>query len=265
MTKKKVITRNNKVKYIQCNLNNHKNILNKLKSQTFNYIINFSGNINHYDKKDTFEAHYRNLVNIVKYIKKTRSDLLIQIGSSLEYGKRNSPHIESAVCKPVSNYGKAKNLASEFIKKNLSNYIILRPYQIYGPFQKKDRLIPITIDSCLKKKKFACTEGSQKRDFLFVEDFINLIKIILQKKKIKTGIYNVGLGKPVKVKKIINLIVKIIREGKPLFGKLKMRKDEIKILYPNITKVKKTFNWKPKTSLKFGLQKTIRYYKNSKC
>ena len=44
-----------------------------------------------------------------------------------------------------------------------------------------------------------------------------------------------------------------------------MRKDETKILYPNITKVKKTFNWKPKTSLKFGLQKTIRYYKNSKC
>ena len=58
LTKKKVITRNNKVKYIQCNLNNHKNILNKLKSQTFNYIINFSGNINHYDNKDTFEAHY---------------------------------------------------------------------------------------------------------------------------------------------------------------------------------------------------------------
>ena len=41
-----------------------------------------------------------------------------------------------------------------------------------------------------------------------------------------------------------------------------MRKDEVKILYPNIKKIKKIFNWSPKTSLSIGINKTIKFYEN---
>ena len=42
-----------------------------------------------------------------------------------------------------------------------------------------------------------------------------------------------------------------------------MRKDEIKVLYPNITRVSKNFKWKPKVNLKNGLKKTINFYKKN--
>ena len=70
------------------------------------------------------------------------------------------------------------------ISKKKFKFIILRLYQIYGPNQEINRLIPIVISSCLKNKKFKCSSGIQIRDFLYVEDLLNLInKIICIKKK----------------------------------------------------------------------------------
>ena len=141
--------------------------------------------------------------------------------------------------------------------------MILRPYQIYGPYQKFDRLIPQVIKNCLDNKNFDCTEGSQLRDFLYVDDFINLFKKNFKKKKIESGIYNVGSGKPIKVKDVVNKINLIIGKGKPNFGKIKMRKDEISSLYPNINKLKKKLKWAPKTNFNLGIKKTIKFYKNA--
>ena len=240
---------------------NYLNLEKKLKKESFNFIINFAGNINHKKKIETYQAHFQLIKNIVKYINKTNSGLLIQAGSSLEYGKVKSPHKENQTCKPNSYYGKAKLLSTEYIKKNLKKYIILRLYQVYGPLQKKDRLIPIIIDSCLKDKNFPCTEGNQKRDFLFIDDFIKLVFLIIKSKKVYNGIYNVGYGKPIEVKKIIFMINKKINRGTPLYGKLRMRKDEVKILYPRLSKVRDTFNWSPSVNLNDGINKTINFYK----
>ena len=41
---------------------------------------------------------------------------------------------------------------------------------------------------------------------------------------------------------------------------IKLRKDEIKSLYPKIIKVKKMINWKPRINFEKGLQKTIKSY-----
>ena len=250
-----------KISYISCNIYNYQKLRKKLKNKKFDFVINFSGNIDHSDKKETFKAHFDGVKNIVKYIKLTKSGLLIQAGSSLEYGENKSPQNEKQICKPLSAYGEAKLLSSKFIMKNLNDFIILRPYQIYGPHQKKNRLIPITIDSCIKNLKFPCTQGSQKRDFLYIDDFIDLIIKILRSKKINSDIFNVGSGKPIKVKKAILTIVKKIKKGNPLFGKIKMRKDEKNSLYPNLNKIKKTFKWRPKINFDTGISKTINFYK----
>jgi nucleoside-diphosphate-sugar epimerase len=84
--------------------------------------------------------------------------------------------------------------------------------------------------------------------------------IIFKMKNINSGIYNVGTGKPEKIKKIINLIIKFTKKGNPQFGKLKMRKDEIIRSYPSINKIVKEFKWRPIVNINSGLIKTIRFY-----
>ena len=262
---KKSVKKNKKIKnvnYINCDISNLKSLKKNLEKSEYSIVINLSGNIDHNNHIETKKVHFVGLKNLVNIFKKKHLKLFIQIGSCLEYGKKNSPQSESSICNPISSYGKSKYMASQYLRKFNKNYLILRPYQIYGPFQKDDRLIPFIIKSCIKNKSFPCSEGSQLRDFLYIDDFTNLIIKIIKRKKYIYGNFNVGFGRPTKVKNVIGLITKIIKKGTANFGRLKMRKDEIHKLYPSIKKVKKTFKWKPKTNLKNGIKKTINFYKN---
>ena len=56
--------------------------------------------------------------------------------------------------------------------------------------------------------------------------------------------------------------MKTFKSGEPMFGMIKMRKDEIIDIRPDIKKAKLLLNWKPKISFDKGLKKTIKYYKN---
>ena len=56
-------------------------------------------------------------------------------------------------------------------------------------------------------------------------------------------------------------IKKIVKGGKPNFGKIKLRKDEITELYPDINKIKDYFKWKPKIGLKKGISLLVNYDK----
>ena len=263
LRKKKNIKTINNVKYIRIDLSDREK-LKKYISNDYQIIINLSGNIDHKNYNQAFNIHYKGLKNLLDLINFKNLDLFIQAGSSLEYGNQKSPQIEKKRCAPISTYGKAKYLGSKLLLKRFKKVIILRLYQVYGPYQKYNRLIPFVIKSCIKNKKFDCSEGSQLRDFLHVDDLSNLFQKIINSKNIKYGIYNVGTGKPTEVKKIIFLINKLIKKGKPIFGKKKMRSDEIDSLYPNIMKIRKNFDWKPRIGLLTGLKWTINYYKKEK-
>ena len=162
----------------------------------------------------------------------------------------------------LAKYSATKYLLDEFRLRKFP-VIILRLYQTYGPHQDTNRLIPFVINECLEKKDFPCSHGKQYRDFIYVNDLILLISKCLKSNFIGE-IFNVGSGKPVKVKNVINKIRNKIKNGNPNFGKLTLRKDEAQLIYPNINKVKKYFNWKPTTSLDNGLNKTINFFKKKK-
>ena len=81
--------------------------------------------------------------------------------------------------------------------------------------------------------------------------------------KSKGRIINIGYGTPIEVKKIILMINTLIQKGKPKFGKLNLRVDESKNIYPDLRIAKKILGWKNKTSLKKGLIKTIQFYKQN--
>ena len=103
--------------------------------------------------------------------------------------------------------------------------------------------------------------SKQERDFLYVKDLTNLIFKVLKNKDTRGEIFNVGSGKPLPIKNIIQQIQNYIKKGKPNYGKIKLRKDEILKLYPNISKIKKFTNWRPNINFKIGLNKKIKFYK----
>ena len=117
----KIIDKNlKKFNYLFCDIKNFSK-LKKVINDDFDCVINLSGNINHNNKNEVFTTHYKGLKNLIDVIKEKKIKLFIQSGSSLEYGKKFSPQKETKICRPISYYGKAKYLASNYIiKKKLS-------------------------------------------------------------------------------------------------------------------------------------------------
>ena len=160
----------------------------------------------------------------------------------------------------------AKYKASSYLLNLFKNkkfpVTVLRLYQAYGPKQDLNRLIPIVIDKSLKNQNIPCTLGRQKRDFLYIDDLINVIFKVIYSKKSQGKIFNIGSYEPIRIRDVIKKIIKIIKKGKPQFGKIALRKEELQNMYPSITKAKKILNWKPKVSLEKGLKLTIKNFKN---
>ena len=253
-----------KVKYIICDITKKKS-LNKNIRKSFNYVVNLGGYVDHSNKKKTYESHYIGCKNLAEIFLKKAPIAFVQMGSSAEYGNVKSPQKENAKCNPKSVYGQAKLLSSIYLidlfKKQKFPSIILRLYNTYGPRQDLNRFIPIIISGCIKNEKFPCSKGNQLRDFLHIDDVVDAILKSLTSKNARGQIINIGSGKPRIIKKIIEYIKNISKGGYPLFGKVKLRKDEILKVYPDINKAKNKINWRPKISFKKGLKVTIDSFK----
>ncbi len=257
-----------KIKYIICDISK-KNLLQKKINKSYDYVVNLGGYVDHSKKKKTYNSHYLGCKNLTKIFMKKPPKSFVQMGSCIEYGFNQSPQketIKTNIKNLKSVYGQAKLKATNHLinlfEKNKFPSIIFRLYLTYGPKQEVNRFLPIIIDGCLKNEKFRCSSGKQLRDFVHVYDVIGAIFKSLNNKKAFGEIINIGSGKPQKIKNVILLIRKIIGKGGPQFGKIKLRKDEILKLYPNINKARKKINWTPKIDFNRGLKGTILYYKN---
>jgi nucleoside-diphosphate-sugar epimerase len=258
-----------KVNYLILDISKKKLLEKKIKLN-YEYIVNFGGYVNHKEKFMTYNSHFIGCKNLVDFFLNKKIKLFVQIGSGNEYGIKRSCYRESVKCyvDNLSTYSKSKLLSTNYLLKNCSknNFpsIILRLYNIYGPAQDPNRVIPFVINGCLNNINFPCSTGAQYKDFLYIDDFTDLLFKCIQNYKNYTGnIFNVGSGKPLKIKKVINRINNLIKKGKPNFGKIRLRKDEALSMYANIKKAKNQLNWKPKIEFNLGIKKTINYYKKN--
>ena len=255
------------VNYICADISKNSSLIKKL-NRDFDIVVNLGGYINHSDKNLAIGTHFNGCKNLINFFQKKKIDLFIQIGSSTEYGKQKAPNNENNFGQPKTIYAKSKLNASKYLvnfsKKKNFPFVILRFYQVYGPAQNNNRLIPIVINSALKNLKFKCSSGLQGKDFLYITDAVDAIIKCFRNKNIVGEIINIGSGNSITVKNLILKIVKKINSGKPIFGALEMRSDEPKDSYPSLKKAKKILSWSPKISLDKGLIKTISYYRKNK-
>lgn len=257
------------VKYIFADISNKRNLKLKIKKE-YDYIVNFGGDVDHHGK-NTFKSHFKGCKNLAEIFQNKKIKKFIQMGSSVEYGKNKSPHAEKNLIKinPKLNsiYARAKLSSTKFLLKLFKNrkfpVTIFRLYLTYGPKQDANRIIPFTILQCLKNKEFPCSKGDQYRDFIYIDDVVNILFKSLDYKGAEGQIFNICSNQPVQIKRVINLIKSKCKGGKPQFGLILMRKDEVMKFYGDLKKTSRFFNWKPKINLASGLNRTIKYYENN--
>jgi nucleoside-diphosphate-sugar epimerase len=270
LSSKKVNSNIKHVNYLFANISNIEELSKVLKNNFFHHVVNLGGYINHSNfsigGSKIFDSHFLGLYNLIKCVNRRHLKSFVQIGSSDEYGSNVAPQKESQRELPISPYSSAKTSATYLLQMlNRTEefpVVILRPFLVYGPGQDKNRFIPQVINGCLSKNEFPVSQGEQLRDFCYISDFISAIISSFENYHAFGEVINIGSGRPIAIKEVINIIKNIIGFGNPKFGEIPYRVEENMALYADITKANRLLNWSPKITLKDGLEKTIKFHKD---
>ena len=247
-------------------INSVRKIIKKIKPKTIYHLATHGGYSDQTDlvkiKKSIIDATY----NLINECKKYKFNIFINTGSSSEYGFKNKAMKESDILVPNSYYSVFKSSSSlycqyESLKSNIQ-IVTIRPFHVYGPYERSNRLIPSLIRNMLNDKKVKLVSPKVSRDMVYISDVVNFYIMIANKKNLKGEIFNLGSGKKTTIKEIYNLLKKITNyKVKNYWGSMKNRYWDQSIWYSNNSYVKTKLNWKPKVGLEKGLLNTVNWYK----
>jgi nucleoside-diphosphate-sugar epimerase len=200
------------------------------------------------------------------------------------------PLHEENIVKPNLLYSLGKKHCEELIQSFCDiyglPYTTLRFFNVYGPNQDGQRkhppLIPYLID-CYKNNTppLLHSDGYQKRDYIYIDDMLELFDILLEKDCALNTALNLCSGEVVSVKEIVELVKlnfnsemepiyrepellweksKILWEGQYTFSQERMKNEVLKYCIGSTEKTKNLLNWQTTTLLKEGIQKIYSSY-----
>ena len=256
------------VRYISVDLSDLEGTREKLPEQPIDYVVNLSGYIDHSPLLEggrmVIDSHLIGMINLIQVIDHKYLKRFVQIGSSDEYGNHPAPQNEDMIVNPISPYSFSKTASTQLLQMLYRTEsfpaTILRLFLVYGPGQDNTRFLPQIIQGCLSDSAFAASSGEQLRDFCFVSDIVEGIFLSMKCDKVNGQVINIGSGKAVSIKEIINYVQKKIGTGQPELGKIPYRVDENMKLYADISKAKRLLGWEAKVELEAGIEETIEYY-----
>jgi UDP-glucose 4-epimerase len=206
-------------------------------------------------------------LNVLIASKDNNVKKVIYASSSSVYGDTPTlPKKEEMNPCPLSPYAISK-MTGEYYCQVFSNIyslstISLRYFNVYGPRQDPTSeyaaVIPKFINNILSDRPpIIFGDGKQTRDFTFIDDVVNANILAAESKT--CGVFNIAGGKRITIDVLAETIMKII--GKKLEIKYdNPRPGDIKHSLADISKAKKSFNYKPIFNLEKGLKETVKWF-----
>ncbi len=208
--------------------------------------------------------------------RKKRIFKIIHISTDEVFGSLNEKGYfnERTQINPTSPYSASKASSDHLVNAWFHSFglptIITNCSNNYGPYQFPEKLIPLTIMKCLTNKKIPLYgDGSNIRDWIYVEDHVDALINLIVKGKIGER-YCIG-GEEEKtnkevVKKICDIMDRIMPKSnsyKELIHYVIDRPGHDFRYAIDASKLKEEIRWKKKYTFEEGIEKTINWYLNN--
>ena len=253
-----------KIKFIKIDIRNKKLLDKYFKS--FDYVIHLAAlpilqeAIN--NPRKCININIIGTQNIVELCMKYGSKLIFASTCAVYPLNLKKRALENNVGKLINPYS-----ISKYTSENLINFhtqqkklksIILRFFNVYGKNQSPDSQYSGVIAKFIKNSKKNLdleiyNDGTQKRDFIHVDDICEAIYKSLKYKQ--SDIFNVGTSRAVKIKDLAKIIVKLSKKGKIKKGK--NLNFDAKYSCANIKKIKNKMKFYPKITLEKGIKNLL--------
>ena len=130
----------------------------------------------------------------------------------------------------------------------------------YGPYHFPEKLIPLMIVKALADEQLPVYgDGSNVRDWLYVEDHCRAIDLVLQKGR--TGeVYNIGGHNERANIDVVKVILRALKKPESLISYVADRKGHDRRYAIDPTKIHTELGWLPETRFEDGIERTIAWY-----
>lgn len=162
-----------------------------------------------------------------------------------------------------------EKLCQFFSTLKRTKFTTVRHSNIYGPNDRFDPERSHVFGSTIRKVSEAESEvvvwgqGKEVRDFLYIDDFVRFIELIIDNQDYEFDLFNLGSENPISITKLVEKVIKL--SGKNL-----------KIIYdpkgPSIgtmisidsSKARQKFSWQPLVKIDEGVKKTLEWYMDNR-
>lgn len=176
---------------------------------------------------------------------------------------------EDHLSNPVSFYGLTKfcqeQLLQYYAKLDKIDYVILRLQNVYGPEQDLQNpytgILGIFTNSIFNQQEVELFEdGNMTRDFVYIEDVVEVIIKSIHYQNTLQSIINVGSGNAIKLKELVFCIAQLAEKNPMIKLAGRFRTGDIRNAVANMKGYEKIFGkWQPQ-SLVEGLKKYLEWY-----
>ncbi|VVB57134.1 GDP-L-fucose synthase [uncultured archaeon] len=191
---------------------------------------------------------------------------LLQIGTSSEYGLKDVPISEEAELVPDTDYARAKlegsRLALAANGKDGLEAVVVRPFSPFGPWEDGKRLVPALVMAALQGRAPQLASPRPMRDFMFVDDLMEGIRLAALQEGIGGEVFNLSMGHQMSVGDMAGLVGKLLPNAPtPVWGAQDNVRREPPMWQADISKAARVLGWKPKVSAEEGVRRTIEWFK----
>jgi dTDP-glucose 4,6-dehydratase len=175
---------------------------------------------------------------------------------------------ESTPYDPHSPYSASKAGSDHLVRAYYDTYgfpvTITNCSNNYGPYQFPEKMIPLAITNLLENKKIPVYgDGLYVRDWLYVEDHVKAIDLVLEKGKIGETYCVGGMANNVSNLDVAKKIVKLLGKDEDMIEFVKDRPGHDRRYAVDFSKIKDELGWEPKHSFDQWLEQTVSWYKEN--
>ena len=241
-------------------------------------IFNLAGQVSHVDSMNDpytdLEINCRSQLSLLEACRKQNPAVkIVFAGTRQVYGHPDSlPVTEDHLVRPVDINGINK-AAGEYYHLVYNDVFgirscSLRLTNVYGPRQlikhNRQGFIGWFIRLAIEDREIEIFgDGSQIRDFVFVDDAADAFLRAGTSEKCNGGVYNIGGAEPINLRDLSTKLLEVAGTGRVRYVEWPSEKKAIDIgdFYADSSKFTRTVGWRPTIPLVEGLTRTVEFYR----
>lgn len=266
-------------RFVQGDINNQQLVEQLILEHEIDTIVHFAAET-HVDRsiaeaRPFIETNVLGTLSLLEAVRKTPHVHFHHISTDEVYGSLGASGTfnENSPYRPNSPYSASKAASDHLVRAFAQTYGLSTTMSHcsnnYGPCQYSEKFIPLMIHNCLKQQPLPVYgRGANVRDWLYVDDHVEAIWLILQKGE-KGQVYDIGGKRELSNLEMLHQLIALIQAKKTgdyqaliRFVQDRPGHDYRYALDP--TKIQTELGWQPRTSLQEGLQRTIDFFAQRK-